>query len=125
VDAAACRIAFPEEAARIAAVGRHLILHAEGGVGLLPAEEVDWLLAAPRRIACLIDFLAAPEDLARVLSTPLLVTFRATGEVRWRFGAAGPGPCQPVAAMRAYRWPMAAAAENRLSIVSSGGATKG
>jgi hypothetical protein len=117
-------MALPEEAARIAAFGRDLILHAQSGAGLLPKREVGWLLAVPRRIACLVDFLAASEDLGRVLSTPLLVTFRETGEVRWRFGAHDARPSQPVAAPGAYRWPMATAAENRVSIVCVRGATK-
>jgi len=125
VDAAACRMALPEETARIAALGRELILRHRRGAGLLPPEEIAWLLAQPRRIACLVDFLAAPEELAWVLTTPISVTFGGSGEVRWRFGGPGPGPCEAVATAGLYRWPMAAAAQNRVSIVCPAGATKG
>jgi hypothetical protein len=123
VDAAACRIALPEETARIAALGRELILRHRRGAGVLPPEEISWLLALPRRIACLVDFLTAPEELAWVLTTPITVTFAASGEVRWRFG--GPEPTPGVAAVPPPfgRWPMAA--ENRLSIVCPVRATKG
>jgi hypothetical protein len=77
--------AAPEELERIASLGRVLILSRDGrGVCLRPGEQ-SWLLAKPRRIACLIDFLAASEDLVRVLTTPLRVTFTPMGEVRWRF----------------------------------------
>lgn len=100
VDTAACRAAHPEEAARIAAHGRDLILKGRDGAGRLPAEEIGWLLAAPRRVACLVDFLAASEELSRVLSTPLWVSLATTGEVRWRFGVAFPGAGEPVAWMR-------------------------
>lgn len=101
VDTAACRTHHPDEAARIAGHGRDLILNGRDGAGRLPPEEIGWLLAAPRRVACLVDFLAASEELSRVLSTPLLVTFATTGEVRWRFGAPGPGAGEPVAWRRA------------------------
>jgi hypothetical protein len=84
VDTAA-GLAAPGELERIASLGRTLILSRDGrGVCLHPGEQ-SWLLAKPRRIACLIDFLAASEDLVRVLTTPLRITFTPMGEVRWRF----------------------------------------
>jgi hypothetical protein len=91
VDTAACRDAAPQEVERIASLGRTLILSQDGSggrgatVARLHPGELPWLLAKPRRIACLIDFLAASEDLVRVLTTPLRVTFTPMGEVRWRF----------------------------------------
>jgi hypothetical protein len=121
VDAAAYRLALPEETARIAALGRELILHPSRGAGTLPPAEIDWLLAVPRRVACLVDFLAAPEDLAWVLTTPLSVSFVATGEVRWRFGGPGPFAGERVAPPRYYRWPMAeASAKSRVNRLSRG-----
>src|SRR5215212_4921559 len=97
IDAAACCRAMPEETARIAALGRELILRHRRGTGHLPPEEIAWLLAAPRRIACLVDFLAVPEDAARVQTTPISITLAASGDVGWRFGSADALPCGPVA----------------------------
>jgi hypothetical protein len=110
VDTAACRAAAPEEVARIAALGRGLILSPRGHAGALPPEEIRWLLAAPRRLACLIDFLAASEDLSRVLSTPLCLVLSAAGDVSWRFASPRRAASEPVAAMRAFVWPMEFAA---------------
>lgn len=131
VDAAACRSACPEETARIAALGRALILGRRPHAGALLPAEIAWLLAAPRRIACLVDFLAAPEEWAWVQSWPLFVSFAASGEVRWRFGGSEAAPGGGSAPPRGYRWPMAQAAENRrqnfsqVSMVGAVGATKG
>jgi hypothetical protein len=97
VDTSACRAAAPKEVERIASLGRALILSREGHEACLRPGEVSWLLAKPRRIACLIDFLAASEDLVRVLTTPLRVTFTPIGEVRWRFLPARRDVVEPVA----------------------------
>jgi hypothetical protein len=98
VDTTACRDAAPKEVERIASLGRALILSRGGCERCLHPGELSWLLAKPRRIACLIDFLAASEDLVRVLTTPLRVTFTPMGEVRWRFVPARRNDFEPVAA---------------------------
>lgn len=110
VDTAACWAAAPEESARVAALGRSLLLSPGEREGILPAEEVRWLLAAPRRLACLIDLIAASEELGQVLSTPLRVTLSDTGEVRWRFAAPRQSACEAVGTISRFRWPMASAA---------------
>jgi hypothetical protein len=125
VDAAACQLALPAETTRIAALGRELLLRHHRGAGILPPEEVVWLLAAPRRLACLVDFLVAPEELSWVLTTPISLSLAATGDVRWRFGGAEGFRSGPVAGGIGYRWPMAAAAAKRLSMVVGEGATNG
>jgi hypothetical protein len=104
VDTMACQDAAPQEVDRIASLGRALILSRDSGggsgatVARLQPGELPWLLAKPRRIACLIDFLAASEDLVRVLTTPLRVTFTPMGDVRWRFVPARRTDWEPVAA---------------------------
>jgi hypothetical protein len=87
VNVEAYRIEAPHEVGRIARLARALILARDGDSASLCPVEVNWLLRAPRRLACLIDFLAASEDPVSVLTAPLEITFTPLGNVRWRLSA--------------------------------------
>jgi hypothetical protein len=85
VDVGAYRQNAPAQVARIASLARALILTRGAGEPPLSPRDVSWLLAKPQRIACLVDFLMAVEDLAPVPSIPLRVTLTQRGEVQWSF----------------------------------------
>jgi hypothetical protein len=88
VDAEGYRDAAPWEVDHIAALARAMILAPEAGRGRLYPEDVRWVLAKPGRVTCLIDFLAAVEELADTRTVPLRVNFASSGEVRWQFAPA-------------------------------------
>jgi hypothetical protein len=92
VDVEEYRAAAPWEVERIAALARALLLAPGRGSGRLDPKAVRWMVAKSGRIACLIDFLMAVEELADAMTTPLCVSFTPSGEVRWQFAPAAPRP---------------------------------